>query len=186
LVSISIPASQVGGVDTVFHAWSNQEVQARLTCGAQPNLGEIRFGDQMQPARIVQDCPGLTEQQIRIFQLRGLIHELFHALDLADVIRAVSGDRDAAIGRQQQHIGFGQKFPGYARNEIVTDFRAGLVFKRNGLMFPGLRQSLDQYRAYWEAQGPMSEQAFAAVLVTLNRTPLPVRPRRHHVVKRRL
>jgi hypothetical protein len=63
--------------------------------------------------------------------------------------------------------------PLVTRNEIVTDFRAGLVFERNGLMFPGLHQSLDQYQAYWEAQGPLSEQAFAAVLATLNRTPYP-------------
>jgi hypothetical protein len=36
-----------------------------------------------------------------------------------------------------------------------------------------LRQSLDQYRAYWDATGPMPEPAFAAVLVALNRMSYP-------------
>jgi hypothetical protein len=173
LVTIRIPASQVSGVDTVFHAWSNQEAQRRLTAGAQPNLGEIRLGDNVQPVSIGQDCPGSTDHQIRIVQLRGLIHELFHTLDFGDVVRDTNGDRDAAIRRQYQLVGFGQSLPGYARNEIVTDFRAGLVLERARLMFPGLRRSLDEYQAYWQAQCPLSDQAFAAVLATLNRKSYP-------------
>ncbi len=172
-VALRVPRKRPVGVDTEFHAWSNQEVQARLVQGKKQNVGEIRLGDDVQATRIAQEFPGLTGNQVRIIQLRGIIHELFHSLDFGDVIGIKKGDHDAAIGLQGQHLGFGQNLPGYARNEIATDMRTGLVLERNGLLFAELRQTLDQYRAYWEAQNPMSEQAFGAVLAALNRTTYP-------------
>jgi len=74
---------------------------------------------------------------------------------------------------QALHLGFSRNRPGYVRNEINTDWRAGLVLERNGLLFPELRQSLDEYRVFWEGQGPIAEHAFAAVLAKLNRTRYP-------------
>jgi hypothetical protein len=74
---------------------------------------------------------------------------------------------------QAQHLGFSRRRPGYARNEINTDMRAGVVLERNGLMFSDLRQSLDEYRVFWEGQTPITERAFATVLATLNRSRYP-------------
>jgi hypothetical protein len=173
LVSIKIPFAQRSGVDTEFHPWSNQESRVRLAQGGPRNLGEVRLGDNVQAARILQECPGLNENRIRVFQLRAILHEFFHALDFGDAVRATAGDQDAAIALQARHLSFSRNRPGYARNEIDTDLRTGLVLKRNGLVFPELRQSLDGYRVFWESQGPLSEQAFASVLAALNRTRYP-------------
>jgi len=93
LVSIRIPAAQFSGVDTEFHPWSNQEIQVALARGGPRNLGEIRLGDNVQTVPIVQEFPGLIDNQIRVFQIRGLIHELFHALDFGDVTRTLLATR---------------------------------------------------------------------------------------------
>jgi len=137
------------------------------------NLGEIRLGNNVQAGQLLQDVPGLTDNHVRLFQLRGIIHELFHTLDFGDVVQLTGGDHDAAIQLQGLHISFFRNPAGYARNEIQTDARAALVLERNGLIFPELRQHLDQYRVYWEAQQPLSEAAFAAVCASLNRTQYP-------------
>jgi hypothetical protein len=173
LVSIRIPAAHPAGVDTEFHPLGNQEVQATLARGGRRNLGELRLGDNVQVARVRQAYSGLTENQVRVFQLRGLIHELLHALDFGDVVQLTAGDHDAAIVLQAQYLGFARNRPGYARNEIDTDQRAGTVLERNGLLFAELRQSLDDYRVFWKGQGPLSEAAFAAALAALNRTRYP-------------
>jgi hypothetical protein len=173
LASLRIPARQFAGVDTEFHAWNNQELQVRLARGSPHNVGEIRVGDNVQADSIMRIFPRLTENQARLFQLRALIHEYFHALDFRDVAALTPNDGDAAIVLQARHIGLGWFLGGYARNEIHTDMRTGMVLERNGLLFPELRQDLDQYRTHWNAQGPLSEQAFDAVLVTLNRTRYP-------------
>jgi hypothetical protein len=102
-----------------------------------------------------------------------LIHELLYALDFGDVTRLTAGDHDAAMALQAQAISFSQSRAGYARNEIHTDMRVGHVLARNGLLFAEPGQSLDEYRVFWEGQGPMTEAAFAAVLALLNRTMYP-------------
>lgn len=173
LVAVRIPAAQLSGVDTEFHPWSNQELHAALARGATRNLGELRLGDNVQAVHILQEWPGLNDNQVRLFQLRALIHELFHALDFGDVVRVTAGDQDRAMALQAQHLGFAHRRPGYARNEIDTDGRTGLVLEHNGLLFPELRHSLDDYRVFWEGQSPLSEHAFAAVRTTLNRSRYP-------------
>jgi hypothetical protein len=172
-VSLRAPARRLSPVATEFTPWSNQEKQVRQLGGAPANLGEIRLGDNLLPASLLHSFPGLSSNQQRIFQLRVLVHELFHALDFQEVIRLTAGDHDAAIRFQGQQIGIGPNLPGYARNEIYTDGRVGVVLLRNGLLFPELSQSLDDYRLSWEAQGPVSEQAFARTLTLLGRTPFP-------------
>jgi hypothetical protein len=172
-VSLRVPSRQGSPVATEFCPWSNQELQVRMAGGAVANGGEIRLGDELDPAELLHRYPGLSANQQRLFQLRILIHELFHALDFRDVTQRTAGDHDAAIARQIQQIGFQMNLPGYARNEIDTDGRTGLVLERNGLLFPALRQNLDAYRVYWEAQGPVSEQAFATALRALGRTLFP-------------
>jgi hypothetical protein len=89
------------------------------------------------------------------------------------VARLTAGDHDAAMALQAQGIGFSQSRAGYARNEIHTDMRVGRVLERNGLRFAELRQSLDDYRVFWEGQGPMTEAAIAAVLAAPNWTGYP-------------
>ena len=74
---------------------------------------------------------------------------------------------------QSRELGFSSNRAGYSRNEIDTDLRTALALERNGLMFAELRRSLDEYRLYWQAQGPMAEQAFASALARLNRTRYP-------------
>jgi hypothetical protein len=144
LVSVRVPASRVSGVDTEFRPWSNQEVKARISQGGATNLGEIRSGDNVQSGRVLQKFRGMTDNQIRLFQVRAAIHELFHTLDFGDVVRLTQGDHDAAILLQSRHIQIIQLRSGYARNEVLTDRRAGLVLERNGLLFTELRQSLNE------------------------------------------
>jgi hypothetical protein len=172
-VSIRVPAPQLSGVDTEFHPWNNQEVQSVSGGGPNANLGEIRLGDNVQAPRVLQEYPALASNQVRLLQLRALVHEVFHALDFGEVLQTTHGDRDRAIGVQAREIAFAGNRAGYARNEIETDYRTAVVLERNGLLFAELRQSLSDYRAYWQGQGPMSKQAFAGVLVVLNRTRYP-------------
>ncbi len=173
LVSVRVPGSRHTRVETEFRPWSDQEVHARIMQGGIANFGEIRLGDNVQAGRVLQEFPGLTENQVRLFQLRAAIHELFHALDFRDVVTLTNGDYDAAFLLQAQHIQIIQQRPGYARNEVLTDSRAGLVLERNGLLFAELRQSLNDYCTFWEGQNPIPEQAFNVILKTLNRTPYP-------------
>jgi hypothetical protein len=88
-------------------------------------------------------------------------------------VATTQGDRHRAIAVQAREIGFAANRAGHARNEIETDYRTAVVLERNGLLFPELRQSLSDYRAYWQGQGPISEQAFAGVLGVVNRTRYP-------------
>jgi len=173
LVSVRVPALQSSGVDTEFHPWSNHELQVAVARGAKHNLGEVRLGENAQASRILQDWSGMNDNQVRLFQLRVLIHELFHVLDFGDVVRLTAGDHDHAIVMQSRELGFSSNRAAYSRNEIDTDLRTGLVLERNGLMFAELRRSLDEYRLYWQAQGPMAAQAFASALARLNRTSYP-------------
>ncbi len=83
-----------------------------------------------------------------------------------------SGDMGQVLEHYQQ-IGIGSNLAGYVRNEIHTDWRVEIVLDRNGLLFPELRQALDEYRVDSEAQGPVSESAFAITLVLLGQTPFP-------------
>ena len=117
--------------------------------------------------------PAQAPNQVRMFQLRGVIHELVHGLDFRDLVQLTPGDHDAALRTQEAELGFWQNPAGYARNEIVTDHRTEVVLDRNGLLFPELRQSFDTYRAYWEAQSPLSEPVFALLTARLNRTRYP-------------
>jgi hypothetical protein len=173
LVSIRIPAPQLSAVDTEFHPWNSQEVRSASAGGRTVNLGEIRLGDNIQGHRVLQDYPALSPNQVRLLQLRALVHEVFHALDFGEVLPTTQGDRDRAIAEQTREIGFAGNRAGYARHEIEIDYRTAVVFERNGLLFPELLQSLNDYRAYWQGQGSMSEPAFAGVLAVLNRTRYP-------------
>lgn len=173
LISCRVPPTRLSGVDTEFFPWANQDLQARLQQGSPRNLGEIRVGDNLQPGAILLEFPHLSDNQVRRFQLRGMIHELFHALDFHDVVQMTQGDLDAAIALQVQYIEFMRQRSGYARNEIQVDGRAGLVIERSGLMFTELRQSFDAYRQFWEGENPTPEVAFAQILVRLNRTRYP-------------
>jgi hypothetical protein len=172
-VSLRVPSRRSSPVGTEFCPWSNHECQVRLAGGAVANLGEIRLGNLLAPADLLLRYPSLTVNQQRLFQLRAMVHELFHTLDFHDVVRLAGGDHDAAIRLQAQHIGIGLNLPGYARNEIHTDGRVDIVLDRNGLLFPELRQALDEYRVDCEAESPVSEPAFVITLVLLGQTPFP-------------
>jgi hypothetical protein len=172
-VSLTIPRTGLFGVLTEFEPWDSTQAQARVAQGGTRNLGEVRLGDHVQEVAIRAEFPNLTANQVRLLQLRGLIHQFFHVTDFAETLDGVGGNYDAAIALQHQHIGRMPHLPGYARNEIYTDVRTHLVLERNKLLFPELRQSHTNYIAMWLNQGPMSEQQFDAVLNTLHRSRYP-------------
>ena len=72
----------------------------------------------------------MTDNQVRVFQLRGLIHELLHALDFGDVARVTAGDQDADERKSGQDTGHGEAREGGGRGRECA--RAHWIEHRSG------------------------------------------------------